>query len=101
MTHALSEPQSILSAALIAVESLHTLLVRCLDGRCHLGQPARFDSNFPSVCDGCKRGHLSLTMLERLADPMAIRLTRGIGLDNDAEAQTQPGGAARTGRHVA
>lgn len=75
MIHPLGVPQPILTAAVIAVESEHALLVRCLDGCYRLGQPARFDNNFPSVGDGRKRGRVSWTMLARLADTLAIRLT--------------------------
>lgn len=85
MTHALGGPQPILTAAVLAVESKHGLLVRCFDGCYRLGHPARFDSSLPYAGEGRKRGQISWTRLERLADALAFRLTRP---DNDGGCET-------------
>ncbi|MDP2079590.1 MAG: hypothetical protein U0934_20775 [Pseudotabrizicola sp.] len=74
-SYPLQAPRPILTAAVIGIEAMPGLVIRCLDGCYRLGHPARVDDKICAVGDNHSKGRISWPRFQRLVEAFLARLS--------------------------
>ena len=68
-------PGPILTAAVIGIETMPGLVIRCLDGCYRLGQPARIDDKVKTVGEDSHKGRIAWPQFRHLVEAFFLRLS--------------------------
>ena len=74
-SYPMQAPRLILTAAVIGIEVMPVLVIRCLDGCYRLGHPARVDDNMRAVGVGRQKGRISWFRFQRLIEAFLVQLS--------------------------
>lgn len=74
-SYPMQAPCPILTAAIIGIDTMPGLIIRCLDGCYRLGQPARIDDRIKTVGEDSLRGRIAWPRFQDMVETFCLRLS--------------------------
>lgn len=74
-SYPMQAPRPILTAAIIRIDMMPGLVIRCLDGCYRLGQPARIDDKVKTVGEDSPKGRIAWPRFQDMVETFCLKLS--------------------------
>jgi len=75
VSYPMQSPRPILTAAIIGIDTMPGLIIRCLDGCYRLGQPAGIDDTIKTVGEDALRGRIAWPRFQDMVEAFCLKLS--------------------------